>query len=233
MEKEKIILLFSDLEGTIIKEEDGRYDDEEMYYFLEQISKLQKITDAKVGIHLVSPVYFHQMEEFIAQIDKNIINYNKININQKDIETIEGAAAYVEDNSIIRDINGNRIISLKKPVDTREFDTAKYGKANYVRNWCEIYKESRTKELVMCIYCGNGQNDLSAIDYINRQNNGFAVCPKNSSALAIKKAFFISEKEDLRGITEGIEAINKEIEKRMNKEEKETEKEIIKEGEEK
>ncbi len=45
MEKRKIILLFLDLEGTILREEDGLYDDEEMYHFLEQIDKLQKNTN--------------------------------------------------------------------------------------------------------------------------------------------------------------------------------------------
>ena len=38
--------------------------------------------------------------------------------------------------------------------------TARFGKANYVRNWCEIIKESQSKELVMAMYWGNGRNDV-------------------------------------------------------------------------
>ena len=85
----------------------------------------------------------------------------------------------------------------------------------------------------MCIYCGNGQNDLAAIDYINSQKNGFAVCPDNSRKVAKEKAYFVSKKRDLRGITEGIEAINKEIEKRNVKEDIYNETKKVKEGEEK
>ena len=38
---EKIILLYSDLEGTILRESDSKYDDTDMYNFLKQLSRLQ------------------------------------------------------------------------------------------------------------------------------------------------------------------------------------------------
>lgn len=233
MENRKIILLFSDLEGTILNEKDGTYNDEDMYHFLEQIDKLQDITGARINIHLVSPIYLHEMQKIVDKIDRNINSYNRINKEHRDIGEIEGATAYPEEDMISNEFEGGKVLKLKKPINSKEFDTARYGKANYVKNWCDIYKESETKDLIMCIYCGNGQNDLAAINYINTQKNGFTVCPKNSRTLAKEKAFFVSEKEDLRGITEGILAISKEIEKRNLKENKDYEDSKEKQGEEK
>ena len=40
---EKIILLYSDLEGTILRESDRKYDDTDMYKFLGELSKLQEL----------------------------------------------------------------------------------------------------------------------------------------------------------------------------------------------
>ena len=40
-EKQKIIILYSDLEGTLLRESDGKYDDADMYDFLTQLDKLQ------------------------------------------------------------------------------------------------------------------------------------------------------------------------------------------------
>lgn len=214
MEKKKIVLLFLDLEGTILREEDGLYDDEEMYYFLEQIDKLQKNTNAQVKIHLVSPVYKDVMEKIMYKIDMNIHSYNRIHRGNAYIKEIEGAACYPEEEMQSEEFEGDRIVPLKRPINSQDFDTARYGKAHYVRNWYEAYDENVYTDIGMCIYCGNGRNDIAAIDYVNSRKNGFAVCPNNSRTDAKKRAFFVSEKTDLLGITEGIGAINERIEKR-------------------
>ena len=78
MNKNKKILLFSDLEGTILKEEYGDYNKEDMYEFLAQIDRLQQLTGASVNIHLVSPIYRKQMENIIEQIDRDIMRYNML-----------------------------------------------------------------------------------------------------------------------------------------------------------
>lgn len=232
MEKKKIILLFLDLEGTILREVDGEYDDEEMYCFLEQIDMLQKNTDSQVNMHLVSPVYKDVMESIIDRIDRNIHSYNSIHCGKSNIREIEGGACYPDETMHSEEYRGDRIVEMKKPTNMSDFDTARYGKARYVRNWCEAYEESRYTETTMCIYCGNGRNDLAAIDYINGRKNGFAVCPNNSRKEAKKRAFFVSNKEDLAGITEGIFSINERIEKRNNGYDKNTTSKQI-EGEEK
>lgn len=214
MGKKKVILLFLDLEGTILREVDGEYDDQEMYCFLEQIDRLQKNTNAQVNMHIVSPVYQDVMEIIVDKIDRNIHSYNRIHFGKSDLKEIEGAACYPEEHMHSEEFEGDKIVWLKRPTNMNDFDTAKYGKARYVRNWYEAYEDSRSAETVMCIYCGNGRNDIAAINYVNAQTNGFAVCPKNSRTEAKKRAFFVSDKEDLPGITEGIGTINERIEKR-------------------
>lgn len=215
MNKQKIILLFSDLEGTILRELDGQYSDEDMNAFLSQIDELQKLTEAEVHLHLVSPVYIKQMEQIMRKIDGNIAKYNLTNKVKKYIPPIESAAAYPETEMLAEDFLGDRIVALKKPINEMDFDTAQHGKQHYVRLWCETYNESQRKELLMAIYCGNGRNDLTAMNYVNKQKQGFVVCPQNSRREAKAKAFHVSEKTDLLGITEGIEKINREIEKRI------------------
>lgn len=218
MKKDKIILLFSDLEGTILRERDGDYDDETMHIFLSEIAKLQKLTEAKVNIHLISPVYKKQMEHMVERIDRNISSFNLVhgyNGWNNSINLIEGASCYPEE--IVSDeFLGDRIVPLKKPIGADEYDIARYGKYNYVRQWCEVYNESQSKELLMSIYCGNGRNDSDAMTYVKTKGKGMVVCPINSRTEVRQKANFVSQKEDLKGITEGIQFINRALEKRFH-----------------
>lgn len=215
MNKEKIILLFSDLEGTILNEDNGDYLANDMQAFLSQISELQSLTGANVHMHLVSPVYQSMMERVMNNIDKDISLFNRSRGTDNYISRIEGAAAYPETEMTSEDFLGDRIIPLQEPINSNDFDLAKHGKAHYVRNWCETYKDSMGKDLIMAIYCGNGRNDIDAMSYIKRLKGGFVVCPKNSRTEAKKIASFKSEKTDLLGITEGIAQINEQIRKRV------------------
>lgn len=208
----KKILLFSDLEGTILREADGKYDKEAMYNFLAQINKLQQLTGAEVKMHLVSPINMEQMEEMIDEIDSDIARYNVTNQLGKRIPMIECGGFLPEKGMNESEFLGDKVIALKMPIDRMQFDTARFGKAHYVRAWSSMYRER--EELLMAIYCGNGGNDLSAMQYI-KDNKGFVVCPKNSRTLAKQKADFASERTDLPGITEGIESINKKIAERV------------------
>lgn len=208
----KKVLLFSDLEGTILRELDGKYDKEAMYNFLVQIDRLQQLTGAEVHMHLVSPINMEQMEEIIDEIDSDIARYNINHQASKRIPMIECGGFLPEKGIHESEFLGDKVIALKMPTDTMQFDTARFGKANYVKTWCSMYKER--EELLMAIYCGNGKNDLSAMKYI-KDNKGFVVCPSNSRTLAKQKADFVSNRTDLQGITEGIENINKKIAERV------------------
>ena len=218
VKKDKKILLFSDLEGTILRESDGKYDKEDMYNFLEQIDRLQQLTGTKVNIHLVSPIYKEQMEEIIDMIDRDIVKYNIAHPDHDRIPRIECGTFSPDQRMCEEEYSGDRVMPLKMPIDSRQFDTSIFGKADHVRKWCDMYKER--EELLMSIYCGNGRNDLSAMDFI-KKNKGFVVCPDNSRKIAKEQADFVSDKTDLSGIAEGIANINKEIDKRVSQQAKE------------
>lgn len=213
MNKNKKILLFSDLEGTILKEEYGDYNKEDMYEFLAQIDRLQQLTGASVNIHLVSPIYRKQMEAMIDKIDRDIIKYNMQHQQHDRIPFIESGTFTPEKGIYEYEFDGDKAMPLKMPIKSDEFDTSRYGKANYVRTWCDMYKDRG--DMMFAIYCGNGQNDLSAMKLVKEQK-GFVVCPVNSRTAAKQKADFVSGKTDLLGIAEGLSNINKEIEKRLH-----------------
>lgn len=212
MKKEKKILLFLDLEGTILRECDGEYDQEEMKAFLGEVDKLQQLTDSNVNIHLVSPIFQKEMEKMIDKIDRDIVRYNRQHLESNDIPEIE-CGAYSPDNRMLEsEFRGDKVMPLKMPKNSNEFDTSRYGKAEHVRTWIGMYSENG--QLITSIYCGNGCNDLTAMDYV-KSKKGFVVCPTNSRKLAKQKADFVSEEEDLPGITDGLKGINQEIEKRI------------------
>lgn len=214
MRKQKNILLFLDLEGTILRETDGDYDQESMYQFLGQLDTLQSLTDSNINIHLVSPVYQKQMEAIIDRIDRDITRYNKLHPEHNNIPEIECGSFLPNPGAKLEELFGNKTIALKMPKDSRQMDTSIYGKANYVKQWCEMYQER--SGLFMAIYGGNGINDLAAMSYIKEQKAGFVICPSNCRPQAQSKADFVSEKRNLLGITEGIQYINEQIKKRSS-----------------
>ena len=71
-------IIFSDLEGTILRESDRSYSDEDMFNFLQNLNNLTEITDSLCELHLVSPVSGMSMNNYIDRIDKNIRSFNKI-----------------------------------------------------------------------------------------------------------------------------------------------------------
>lgn len=216
MKDKKVILLFSDLEGTILGEENGNYSEEEMNLFLEQIDRMQKSTNTKIHLHLVSPVFESQMEKVIDKIDTDIIKYNINNKEGSFIEEIEGGSC-TQEIGVSQDYKKfqSKVVPFKKPINTKEADASIYGKETYIRSWCDYYKEKGL--LKTAIYCGNGRNDVLAMKHVKEKANGFVVCPKNSRPDVKKIADFVSDKLELLGITEGLAKINDEIEKRIDK----------------
>lgn len=206
------ILFFTDLEGTILREKDGEYNDNEMFAFLEQLLQLEENTGAKVHIHIVSPVDIEMMKEIIAKIDKNIGRFNSLK--KVHLKPIEGAVASFGKEFIEKEHTYDRIIPFSEPIDTRNPDMGKYGKVEYVGMWMEAYDN------VLGIYAGNGRNDIWAMQNIKKQK-GFVICPKNSRTEVKKIADFVSDGTDIRGITDCLDRLNKEIIKRKSPEIKE------------
>lgn len=224
--KDKIILVFSDLEGTIIGESNGVYDEERMKLFLEELVNLQVVTGAEVKLHLVSPVYRRDMERILKQLDRSILRFNakqhsksKTDTNLL-LSTVQGAAAYPEEtvndffvSAFERHSSDHRIADLKMPIGKRDLALGASGKEDYVRDWCESAR--RRGNLLFSIYMGNGNNDLAAIRYLRSKPDTLVISPANSILEVKNNSYFSSDKEELEGITEGIVAIREEIEKRI------------------
>jgi len=212
MKSEKEIMIFFDLEGTIIEEELGNINIDKINSILESISRLEENANAKANIHIVSPVFMDTMEKIVDKLDTIIIKYN---MNKgKRLREIQSAVAYPKIKFIEENFLYDRIIPMKMLPIANHGEKDKYGKFDYVRNWIETMQD----KIAFSIYGGNGFNDLKAMEYI-KQNKGFIICPENSYAGVKKIADYVSEKHAADGIKDGIDFINAQIEKRKTIEE--------------
>ena len=211
MTPRKKLIIFSDLEGTLLREEDGQYDEHEMYGFLSQISKLQAKTGFVAEIHIVSPMTIDMMKKVIDKFDKTILRYNSIHRaeGKAPISYITGATASPESKAEECYRVDDRIMPLPKAFHSLA-SGASYGKEHYVRTWLETLGD----KVGMVIYCGNGRNDIPAMKLVRSLPNGFIVCPKNSKTEIRNIASFITDEEDLPGITEGLSEILSRISKK-------------------
>lgn len=208
MVEEGKILYFTDLEGTLLRESDGNYDDECMFLLLEQLLELEKLTNSKIHMHIVSPIYIEDMEKMVSRIDKNISSFN--HIKKSYIKPIEGAVASFHNQQFMEeDYRYDRIIPFPEVIDQNNPDTGRYGKSDYVKKWISLYQE---RNLKLSIYSGNGRNDIMAMENIKKLGKkGLVLCPNNSRAEVKKLANVVSEKSDIKGIIEGFSSITKQF----------------------
>ncbi len=199
MGRMKSIILFTDLEGTILRESDGQYDEDEMYQFLLMIDKLQKVSGMTVDIHIVSPMLPEMMKRILDKIDKSVRNFNS---SEHRVSTICGATASPESKPDECYLVDKRIMPLPKGYSS--VTDASFGKLHYVKEW--INAMQLKERYGIAIYCGNGRNDIAAMKFIRGQK-GYVVCPKNSRTEIRGFADHLSQEEDLPGITEGIEYV--------------------------
>ena len=207
----KVILLFSDLEGTLLRESDGQYDDEAMFHFLEQLDKLEKNTDSKIHLHIVSPVDLTSMKNILKKLDNNICNYNSIK--KSNLSIPKGAIASKQNDGFFSSEYTEDRIFLFEGINTYDtFDIARSGKQRYVKEYVDVHKAK--DDLAMCIYCGNGRNDIDAMKTVKNSGVGYVLCPKNSRTEVKGSADFVSDKEDILGLTDCFQKLNDRIKTR-------------------
>lgn len=211
MDDKKEIMVFFDLEGTIIEEELGEVNNDKVNDILTSISKLEEVTGFRVNIHIVSPVFMHIMEEVVDKFDNTIIRYNRKN--GKNLKEIQSAVAYPDTKYIQEHYLYDKIIPMKISPTADSGEKDRQGKFDYVRNWLETMKD----KTAFSIYGGNGYNDMKAMEYV-KKNMGFVICPENSYEGVKKIADYVSDKQAADGIKEGLDFINKQIEMRKQKE---------------
>ena len=202
------IFYFTDLEGTILRESDGKFDKEEFKKLLEELSKLQESLKASVKINIVSPIYMDQMEELVDLFDRQIVEFNKSS-NKDRLDPINSAVAFPRETFS----GGDYTYDIIEPFPGRTLDGGEKGKETYVRNWMEAYPDAK-----LYIYAENGGNDILAMRKVKENPRGFVICPKNSRTEVKKIANYVSEKEDLEGVIEGLEKVNDAVIARKTKE---------------
>lgn len=209
MNKSKVIMLFLDLEGTIIEEEQGNLKENDFNNLLSSLDKLQTLRKASISMHIVSPVQATFMEKILDKLDTLIVKYNIKN--KTNIKEIESAVAYPDHSYIHQDDLYDKIF----PMDiSRKDDYGRYGKYKYVKSWIDNIESMESKEVDMIIYGGNGLNDVSAMSYVKSMKNGLVICPSNSDAEVKKVADYISTRKQAEGIKDGIDYINVQIKNR-------------------
>lgn len=201
--KEKI-LIFTDLEGTLLREEDAEYDEKEMFDFLKQVSRLEKLDEATAEIHLVSPMFIPQISLVLNKLDKTFKEYNKQTGN--DISYVESAMAFAgsDEDFNYRNIQ-DRVLMTRYLGSQYLYGTEK---ANYVENYIDAYKNRNAKRL---IYMGNGKNDVLAMKRL-KAHKGVVICPENSTPDVKAIADYTSDKSELSGLTDCVSKLCAEIE---------------------
>lgn len=188
-------IIFSDLEGTILRDRDNSYSDEDMFNFLQIINNFNKVTNAIPEIHLVSPVGGAFMDKCINKIDKNISSFNSITHSR--LPFIH--SAYCSENNDIDVKLSSNIIIAKAPTSSNYNSW----KSMYVQDICDSMTSNTPNNTINFIYLGNGQNDLRSMEIVKRFK-GVVICPQNSDSKVKLLSDFIGKSDDLRGITDGL-----------------------------
>ena len=203
----KAILMFCDLEGTLLNEKNGTLDARKLFRFFDQINKIQQTTKSTVYMHLLSPIPLDIMEKVLDKLDTYIAKYNREK--RTFIRDIQGATASYPAGISQEENTYDRIA----PFPERAYDIAAQGKLEYVEKWIR-----GINNLDFCIYAGNGRNDFRAIDYIRKNSRGYSICPDNSRKAVKKIATFTSESTDIEGIIDGLDRLNQYLIKKNRNE---------------
>ena len=196
------IIIFTDLEGTILRDIDGEYDEKEMFQLLQQINRLEKLEGATAQIHILSPMTVDQMKYILGEFDETFNKYNKTSGNY--VSYVKSAIAFQDNYTDWRNIS-NRILLVKH----RNINQYGEEKLSYVESYMKSHEGDDIKKI---IYMGNGANDVMAMQKI-KSNNGIVICPYNSTDEVKKIANYKSNEEDLRGLVDGFSKLCQEVEK--------------------
>lgn len=210
----KKILFFTDLEGTILRDSDGDFNELDFEDLISELSRMGTLTDSTVDIRLVSPIGFKRMNRIVDKIDTSIARYFRREKLVSNVKLVEAAASPYDMYS--EDIVSSRKISRKViplPNVRHSSDIAREAKRKYLKYVFEACKS----DITLSIYAGNDRNDIDAMQYLKRKQNGFLICPQNSIAEVLNMSDFVSENPDILGVIDGISKINEKIEIRTKK----------------
>lgn len=217
---DKKILFFTDLEGTILRDSDGKFDELDFYDLVTELEELGKLTHSSTEMRLVSPIGFKRMDRVVDQMDTVIMRYFKgKNSNVRLVEAAASPFDMKDDFLASHRHLSKKIIPLPKV--SFSSDIARDAKRKYLKYVLDSYKDD--KSVLLTIYAGNDRNDLDAMGIIKRRKDGFTLCPENSIEQVKAISDFVSDKSDIEGIIEGLSKINENIRKRNVSKDKEIE----------
>ena len=207
----KVVLMFCDLEGTLLNEKNGTLDGRKLSRFLDQINKIQQTTKSTVHLHLLSPIPLKMMEKVLDKLDTYIAKYN--HENRTFIRDIQGATASYPYGISESESTYDIIAPFPERAENNSYDVGAEGKLAYVRKWIR-----GINNLDFCIYAGNGRNDFKAIEFIRRNSKGYSICPNNSRREVKYSVDFTSSSPDIDGIIDGLIQLNNVLEKKVRDE---------------
>lgn len=213
--KNKKILFFSDLEGTILRDSDGRFDDQDFLNLVQELSQMGLLTDSTIDLRLVSPIGFKKMDSVVGKMESLIIKYFVSKHQNPNVQLVEAASSPFDIENDFTDIRriSKKVVPLPQVLYGR--NTAGMSKKKYVSYVYDSFGENN--EILLSVYAGNDINDIEAIRYIKGQDNGFAICPKNGITQVQELSDFVSSKDDILGIIDGVSQINEKIKRRVER----------------
>lgn len=218
------ILYFTDLEGTILRESDGEFEDMEFYRLVSELTRLGELTDAEVEMRLISPIGFKRINKIVDRMERIILRHSILSGNEPRVELEEAAASSFDMGNDVRAFRtvSKKIIELPRVVSSIP-DPAREAKKKYVDLVLQSVRP--TDNVSLCIYAGNGRNDISAMKYIKSKKNGIIISPRNSRKEIRGMSHFTSEHSDIKGVIDCVQRLNEKIEERTTK--KEESKDIV------
>ena len=138
------IIIFTDLEGTILRDIDGEYDEKEMFQLLQQINRIEKLEGATAQIHILSPMTVDQMKYILGEFDETFNKYNKTSGNY--VSYVKSAIAFQDNYTDWRNIS-NRILLVKH----RNINQYGEEKLSYVESYMKSHEGDDIKKIIYII----------------------------------------------------------------------------------
>lgn len=202
---QKRIIIFTDLEGTILRESDSSIDKVAMQNLLYQLQQLQKNIGATINIHIVSPMSPLNMETRIDEIDREIKKNRFEAMGKKGEELLDyvSVGACSNDEAEFAIVKDRRVMPLPSH------------KVDYVKAWKGMLDDKF--DVMKYIYLGNDTNDFYAMQYVKKLDNGITICPGNSNPQIKEVSTYVGDSTDAAGCVEAFEQLNADLIKQNSK----------------
>ena len=201
-------IIFSDLEGTLLNEENGTFDPQKFQTLLNKIHQFVTKTSTLLHFAIVSPVEVKFLKPILEELEDEFHKFNKLNNTNYRINI----AACYDDRSHDMDRLPNNILPMLKIEDGNEV-----GKKRIVDYLTDSL--GYRFNIKYAVYMGNGRNDIASMKFLRNmyRDNAFIVCPENSrTEIKNNSTYYAGKGEDLDGLISGFDKVLSVLNKRLN-----------------